>query len=83
MQVLTIEFSDQTVMNAIKDLESRNLIRIVKEPELNLLAIPGEPISEQQFNDWISSAENSNILTYSEAKKRWAQQKEKIQKLIP
>ena len=82
MQTLTIELTDNNSLRALQDLENKHLIRIVKEPDLNSYALPGEPISEEDFKKWVEHAEDSPTVSLTEAKQRWATQKKKLQKLI-
>ena len=83
MQTITIELTDNNSLKALQELEHKRVIRIVKEPDINSFALPGEPISEEDFKKWIEYAENSPTVSLSEAKQRWATQKKKLQKLIP
>lgn len=82
MQRLTIELTGEKALKALKDLEHEHLIRILKEPDLNSFAFPGKSISNEDFIRWIEYAENSPSVSISEATLRWAEQKEKLQKLI-
>ncbi len=82
MQTLTIELTDNNSLKALQDLEQKNLIRIIKEPDLNSYSLSGEPISVEDFRKWVEYAENSPTVSLTEAKKRWAGQKKKLQKLI-
>lgn len=82
MQRVTIELTDNDSLKALQDLEHKHLIRIVKEPDLNSYALPGEPISEDDFKKWVEFTENSPTVRITEAKQRWASQKKKLQKLI-
>jgi hypothetical protein len=82
MQTLTIELTGSNSLKALKDLEHKRLIRIVKKPGLNSYALPGEAISEEDFKKWVEYTEDSPTLTAAEAKQRWATQKKKLQKLI-
>ncbi len=82
MQTITIELTDNNSLKALQDLEHKHLIRIVKEPDLNSYALPGEPISEQDFKKWVEHTENSPTVNITEAKQRWATQKKKLQKII-
>jgi hypothetical protein len=82
MQTLTIELTGTDSMKAIKDLEHKRLIRIVKNPDFNFYALPGEEISEEDFKKWVEYAEESPTVSLTEAKQRWAAQKKKLQKLI-
>jgi len=82
MQTLIIELTDNNSLKALQDLENKNLIRIVKEPDLNSYSLPGEPISVEDFRKWVEYAQNSPTVSLTEAKQRWAEQKKKLQKLI-
>ncbi|VAW18251.1 hypothetical protein MNBD_BACTEROID01-2660 [hydrothermal vent metagenome] len=82
MQTITIELTDNNSLKALQDLEHKHLIRIVKEPDLNSCALPGEPISEEDFKKWVEYTEDSPTVSITEAKQRWATQKKKLQKLI-
>jgi hypothetical protein len=83
MKTITIELTGNESLNAIQDLENRNLIRIVNEPDLNSYSLPDESISVEDFREWVNYAENSPTVSLQEAKQRWAEQKKKLQKLIP
>ena len=82
MQTLTIELTGSNSLKALQDLEQKDLIRILKEPNVSLYSLPGEPISDEDFRKWVEYAENSPSLSLTEARQRWADQKMKLQKLI-
>ena len=73
---------DQYNEKALQELEHKRLIRIVKEPDINSLSLPGEPVSEEDFRKWVEYAEASPTVSLAEAKQRWDTQKKKLQKLI-
>jgi hypothetical protein len=83
MQRLTIELTGEKALRALKDLEHKQMIRIVREPDLNSYTFPGKPISNEDFRRWVDYAEESPTVTLVEAKQRWTEQKKKLQKLIP
>jgi hypothetical protein len=82
MQTITIELTGNNSLKALLDLEHKQLIRILKEPDLNSYSLSGEPISNEDFRKWVEYAENSSTVSLNEAKLRWAEQKKKLQKLI-
>jgi len=82
MQTVTIELTDNNSLKALQDLEHKNLIRIIKEPDLNSYALHGEPISKEDFKKWVEYAEDSPTVSIIEAKHRWATQKKKLQRRI-
>jgi prophage antirepressor-like protein len=53
MQRLTIELRGNKALKALKELEHENLIRIVREPDLNSYIFPGKPISNEDFRRWV------------------------------
>lgn len=82
MQTLTIELTGTDSLKALKDLEQKRLIRIVKNSALDSYALPGRAINAEDFNKWVAYAEGSPTVSKTEAKQRWATQKKKLQKLI-
>jgi hypothetical protein len=82
MRTITIELTGTNSLKALKELEEKRLIRIVKEPDLNSYALPGKSISKEDFKKWVEYNEDSPTVNITEAKQRWATQKEKLQKLI-
>lgn len=81
MHTITIELQDENAYSALRQLENQNLIKIVSD-DSDSYALPGKPISNVEFLDWIKDAENDQTLTLSESKIRWEHQKKKIEKLI-
>lgn len=82
MRTLKIELKDSKAYHLLQELEDKHLIRIVKEPDLSSYALPGEPMNEEDFKEWIEYANDSPTLSFAEAKERWAIQKENLQKHI-
>ncbi len=82
MQTVTIELTGNNALKALKDLEHKRLIRIVKIPDLYSFALPGEEISKEDFRQWVEYAEGSPTVSLCEAKQRWETQKKKLRKLI-
>lgn len=81
MRTLKIELTANNSLKALQELEQKRLIRIVNEPDIDSFALPGEPVSEEDFRKWIEYTENTPTVSISEAKHRWGTQKKKLQKL--
>ncbi len=81
MQTLTIELTGINSLKAIKDLEHKNLIRIVNDIDFSSYALPGDPISEDDFKKWIEYAENSPTVSITEAKQKWDKQKKELKNI--
>ncbi len=82
MRTITIELTGNNSLKALRDLENKQLIRILKEPDLNSHSLPGEPISKEDFRKWVEYAENSPTASLTEAKLVWSEQRKKLEKLI-
>ncbi len=82
IQTFKIELTGNNSLKALQELEHRQLIRIVKEPDLNSYALPEEPINKEDFKKWCEYAEDSPTVSFTEAGQRWAAQKKKLQKPI-
>ncbi len=39
---------------------------------------PGEPLTIQQFHEWIDNRESAKTISLQEAKKEWANKREKL-----
>jgi hypothetical protein len=81
MQKITVELTDNNSLKALQALENENLIRIVQEPESESYALPGKPMSEQEFKSWVKFTEEQSTVSITEAKQLWAAQKKKLQRL--
>jgi enolase len=81
MQTITIELTDNTSLKYLQDLERKNLIKIVNN-NYNSYALAGENLSEEDFKEWIEYAEQQPSTNLKDAKKIWATQKKKLQKII-
>ena len=79
MQMLTIELTNNNSLKALLELEHKQLIRIIKEPDSNSYALDGELINKEDFRKWVEYAEKSPTLSLTEAKQRWSVQKKKLQ----
>jgi hypothetical protein len=82
MDKVIIELTGDNSLKALKELENRKLIRILRNPKQASYALAGEPISEVDFKNWIEYAENTPTLSLNEAKKQWSSQKRKLQVTI-
>ncbi|TKG91521.1 hypothetical protein EYV94_21075 [Puteibacter caeruleilacunae] len=66
----------QKIHEACDDTDELN------EPEFSSYALPGDPLSDDEFKKWIEHAEDSQSVNFSEAKSQWADQKKNLRKLI-
>lgn len=82
MQTLKIVLKDSKAYHMLQELEHKQLIKIVKEPDSGSYAFAGEPMSKEDFKEWVDYTEDSPTLSFAEAEEKWATQKRKLQKLI-
>jgi len=82
MDKVIIELTGDNSLKALKELENRKLIRILRNPKQASYVLAGEPISEVDFKNWIEYAENTPTLSLNEAKQQWSSQKRKLQDTI-
>jgi len=78
MQTSQIEITGEESLEELKKLEENKLIRILNEPDINSYSLPGEAISENDFNSWIEYAEESPTTDLYLAKERWEKQKKSL-----
>ncbi len=82
MQTLTIEITGNKALATLKTLEDKSLIRILSKPRPDLFSLPGEPVSDEDFRQWVEFAEQTETESLTDALQRWESQKMKIQRLI-
>ncbi len=81
MDTLKIELIEKSALHSLKEMEAKQLIKIIKEKDIESYALPGEPINVDEFSNWIKNAESTPTVTLSEAKERWEAQKIRLQNI--
>ncbi|HXB35331.1 MAG TPA: hypothetical protein VNV35_18005 [Puia sp.] len=81
MQTVTVQLTDRSARKALRDLEQKQLIRIVKSPRFESPALPGNPISQSAFEAWIADAEKAPSVSLKAAKLTWAANRRQLQQL--
>jgi hypothetical protein len=83
MQTVLVELRDNKAFDELHNLEAKHLIRIVNESKTgSSYALPGKPVSLEDFRKWVEYAENTHSISLTQAKKRWQAQRKKLQQLI-
>ncbi len=81
MQTLTVEIKSGDALKVLQDLQQKQFINILSSPNLNSHVFPGEPMSEEEFKDFICKRENGDFIPLKQAKESWAKKKMKLQNL--
>lgn len=81
MQILTVEIKSDDALKVLQDLQEKHFINILSNPNLKSHVFPGEPMSEEEFKDFIFKRESGDFLTLKQAKESWAKKKMKLQSL--
>jgi len=83
MQTILIELKDKRAFEELHNLEEKQLIRIVMEDGTgSSYALSGDPVSLEDFRQWITQAENTAYISITQAKKQWQARKKKLRLLI-
>jgi len=83
MQTILIELKDKRAFEELHNLEEKQLIRIVMEDGTgSSYALSGDPVSLEDFRQWITQAENTAYISITQAKKQWQACKKKLRLLI-
>lgn len=83
MRTILVELRDKKAFEELHNLEARQLIRIITEKgPASSYAIPGDPVSVEDFRKWVTHAENTPTVSITQAKKQWQARKKKLRKLI-
>lgn len=68
--------------NAAKVLKKKQPKQLNNEVDFDSLALPGPPLTDDQFRKMILSIENGPSMSLEEFKARWARMERKILKLV-
>lgn len=69
----------ETVIAYLKELEEKQIISFIL-PEENSLAVPGEPVSDEEFMKEFDEAEKDELLSAEEAQQVFKFIKERVRK---
>ena len=81
MQTVTVEITNNDALKVLRDLQEKHFIKILAKSDRRSLALPGEPLTPEEFKSMITEAENSGSISLEEAKASWARQRKELLKL--
>ena len=81
MQTLTVEIKSDDALKVLQDLQEKHFINILSSPNLKSHVFPGEPMSEEEFKDFICKRESGDFLPLKQVKESWVKKKMKLQSL--
>jgi hypothetical protein len=82
MQTITLKINNNSVLKTLEELESRHLISIIREEGIGTPALPGTPLSLEQFRNWINNAEQGPTISLKDADEKWAKRKQQLKDLM-
>jgi len=81
MQAFTVEIKNDDALKALQDLQEKHFINILSTPNLDSHVFPGEPLSAEEFKNFIDRRENGDFIPLKHVKESWAKKKKKLQAL--
>lgn len=78
MQTLTIEITNDNAIKMLQDLEEKHYIKILSGHDLSSPVFPGEPLTTQQFQEWVSNRESGKTISLEEVKNEWLNKRKKL-----
>ncbi|RZJ20539.1 MAG: hypothetical protein EON51_14830 [Acinetobacter sp.] len=81
MQTITVEITNNEALKVLQDLQRKEFIKILGKSDSNSAALPGKPLSVEEFQDWVAQRENGPTVSLQQAKAVWAKQRSQLQKL--
>ena len=78
METLTVEITNNDAYKILQDLVENNYIKIIEKQSVGLPPLPGEPLTESEFRNWIESRENEATISIHEAKLRWESKRNQL-----
>jgi hypothetical protein len=79
MGTIIIELINQQSLKALKQLEEQNLIRILPHVDPGNYALPGQPLTAEEFQHWAEQSEKSHTMNLADAKEAWEAKKKNLQ----
>ena len=79
MQAFTVEIKNDDALKALQDLQEKHFINILSTPNLDSHVFPGEPLSAEEFKNFIDRRENGDFIPLKHVKESWAKKKKKLQ----
>lgn len=81
MKTLTVEITNDDALKVLQDLQEKHFINIIAKPDLNSPVFPGEPLTTEEFKEFILRRESGSSMSLNEAKTKWAKKKKQLLKL--
>ena len=78
MQTLSVQITHNDALKALRALEDKGFIKIVKSPGFASPSLPGKEMDLPVLETWISNAENALTISLKKAKSRWALKKKQL-----
>lgn len=82
MQTVTVEITHENALKALRALEGKRFIKIISESKKIFPALPGRPLTSEEFRNWIAEAEKGDTISLKDAKAAWAKQRKQLLKLV-
>lgn len=81
MKTLTVEITNDDALKVLQDLQEKHFITIIAKPDLNSPVFSREPLTTEEFKEFILSRESGSSMSLNEAKIKWAKKKKQLLKL--
>jgi hypothetical protein len=78
MQTLTIEITNNDALKVLQNLQEKHFIKIRATHDLKSLVLPGEPLTTDEFKNFILNRENGSNMSLKEAKTKWVKKKKQL-----
>ncbi len=75
MQTIILQINNDNALKALLDLESKHLISILENSDIDSPSLPGAALSLNEFKNWIKEAEQTSTVSLIEAKEKWAKKR--------
>ena len=80
MQTLTIAITNDSAIKTLHELEDKHFIKIVRDATTASPAVPGDPLSINEFRKWVKQAEEMPTVSIEDAKSIWSKKKKLLAK---
>ncbi len=78
MHTVTVQINNNHAMKTLRSLEDKHFISIIDNSDMDTPALPGMPLSINEFKNWIKNAGQSPTIPLKEAKEKWASKRQQL-----
>ena len=81
MHTITLQINNKNALKTLRNLETKHFVNIIENSNIHSPALPGTPLSLNEFKKWIINAEQTPAVSLNHAKEKWASKRKQLREL--